>query len=98
MVTISRIIAMDTTRMPESRRWHDINPVNLSATVAILAVVLVLHAILSYRAALERFPEIGRAVPIEELRAAWAEADETEPPPANRPPFTMPQHRQENRQ
>jgi hypothetical protein len=63
---------------------------------AILTIALAAIATLVTRERIAAIPEIGRATPIEELRAAWseAEADET---PAKRTPFTMPQPKPENR-
>ena len=81
--------------MTDTHRLCDFNPLRVTVTVTLLAVLLALYGVLSYRAAVERIPETGRAVPIEELRAAWAEAAEDEI--ARRVSTTMPQSRPERR-
>jgi hypothetical protein len=75
-------------------KWHSVCPLQVSVAVAILGTWLALYGVLRYRAALEAVPEIGRATPLSELRAAWAEADEEE---KARTPVTMPQKKPEGR-
>lgn len=78
------------TPPPGPRRRHPADPLRVSVAVAILAVWLALYGVLRYRAALEAIPEIGRATPLQELRAAWAEGEEEA-----RVPATMPRKRSE---
>ena len=71
-----------------------IRPHVVIGLTALAAITLATWAMNAYRVWVARLPEIGRATPIEDLRAAWAEAEET---PAKRTPFTMPQPKTENR-
>lgn len=77
---------------PARRAWHALDPLRVAVAVALLAVVLAALATLVVRERIARLPEIGRATPIEELRAAWAEADEGEARTPS-PPVTMPKIR-----
>lgn len=80
---------MDVRRPWYSIRWHECLQLAAVLTIALAAVVW-----LDTQRRIAEIPEPGRATPIEELRAAWAEPDEI---PAKRTPFTMPQPRQERR-
>jgi hypothetical protein len=75
--------AMGVNHPRHAVRWHA-----CFQLAAVLAIALAAVVWLDTRRRIEALPEIGRATPIEELRAAWAEADEEE---KSREPVTMPQ-------
>jgi hypothetical protein len=65
-----------TQTAPMARRPFlstEVDYVKVVTTIAILTVLMALFAALVWRGFLARQPEIGGAVPIEELREAWAE-------------------------
>lgn len=72
------------------RPWYGFRLAAVLELVAVSMIALALLATVVYRARLAAIPEIGRATPPEELRAAWAEADREDETP-KRAPITMPQ-------
>jgi hypothetical protein len=76
------------------RPWYAVRPMVVIELVAVGMIALAALATLIVRERIAAIPEIGHATPIEELRAAWAEADrEADGPFSPQKPVTMPHPR-----
>lgn len=82
----------------DARPWYALDLPKVVVAALFVMVVVALMGALYLRRQVAAIPEIGRATPIEELRAAWAEAEAEYGPRKSKPvPFTMPQPRPEIR-
>lgn len=70
--------------------WYAIRPHAVLELAAVCMIALAALGTLVLRERIARLPEIGRAVPLDELRTAWAEADADDDAPTPPPVSPIP--------